>query len=180
MSNIVVLVGSVRKNGNTQLLAEAFARGAALHNQVELVSVADYTIHPCIGCNSCFQREGNTCFMQDDMTAIYEKLLAADTLVIASPIYFYNISAQLKALIDRLHAPIRNRFGIRRMGLILDGEGKDPSVFRSTQIMYQEVVDWFKLETIGQVLVNGVRNPGDVNNQPDKLEEAFRMGEALR
>lgn len=58
MSNIVILVGSMRKNGNTDLLAQAFAKGARKNNSVEIVSVADYKVNPCIGCNSCFARGG--------------------------------------------------------------------------------------------------------------------------
>ena len=57
MSRVVILVGSVRKGGNTELLAGAFAEGARLHNEVEIVSVADYRIHPCTGCNRCFSNE---------------------------------------------------------------------------------------------------------------------------
>lgn len=62
MSKIIVLVGSMRKGGNTDLLAQAFVKGASKKNSVEVISVADYNINPCIGCNSCFTREGNTCF----------------------------------------------------------------------------------------------------------------------
>lgn len=68
MSKIVILVGSMRKGGNTDLLAQSFAEGASKNNIVELVSVADYSINPCIGCNSCFTRENNQCFQNDDMT----------------------------------------------------------------------------------------------------------------
>lgn len=78
MSRIVVLVGSMRKGGNTDLLAQSFADGASKNNIVELVSVADYNINPCVGCNSCFTREGNQCFQNDDMPAIYDKLRNAD------------------------------------------------------------------------------------------------------
>ncbi|MGN0615008.1 flavodoxin family protein [Ruminococcus flavefaciens] len=106
MSNIVIFVGSVRKNGNTARLAQSFAEGAAKNNNVEIVSVADYNVNPCIGCNSCFTREGNQCFQNDDMVQIYEKLRNADIVVIASPVYFYGISAQLKAIVDRLHTPM--------------------------------------------------------------------------
>lgn len=73
MNNIVILVGSMRKGGNTDLLAQAFAEGARENNSVEIVSVADYKVYPCIGCNSCFAREGNKCFQNDDMDEIYEK-----------------------------------------------------------------------------------------------------------
>ena len=110
MSNIVILVGSMRKGGNTDLLAQAFAEGAREKNSVDIVSVVDYKVNPCIGCNSCFMREGNECFQNDDMDGIYEKLKVADMVVVASPVYFYGISAELKAVIDRLHTPMRNEF----------------------------------------------------------------------
>ena len=74
MSKVVVLVGSVRKGGNTDLLAQAFVNGAKESNEVEVISVADYKVNPCIGCNSCFAREENKCFQNDDMTVIYDKL----------------------------------------------------------------------------------------------------------
>ena len=107
--NILILSGSPRKGGNTELLAEAFAKGAAAHHHVEIVSVRDYTVNPCLGCNACANErhesslshgrvqpsvaEGNTCFktngicaQKDDMTIIYEKMSQADMLVIASPV----------------------------------------------------------------------------------------------
>lgn len=82
MSRIIVLVGSMRKNGNTEMLANAFCEGARENNEVEIISVADYTVNPCIGCNSCFEREENACFQQDDMSQIYDKLSQADVIVV--------------------------------------------------------------------------------------------------
>ena len=70
MGDIVVLTGSERKKGNTDLLVKAFAEGARKKHQVEIISVADHQIHPCIGCNSCFTREGHACFQKDDMSLI--------------------------------------------------------------------------------------------------------------
>ena len=75
MGRIVVLAGSVRKGGNTDLLAQAFAEGAGKHHEVEIISVADHEVHPCIGCNSCFTREGHRCFREDDMQQIYDRLI---------------------------------------------------------------------------------------------------------
>ena len=112
MSNIIILAGSERKDGNTDMLVDAFKKGAVEKNKVEVISVRSHDITPCIGCNSCFTRPGNECFQKDDMQIVYEKLKTADVLVIASPVYFYGISAQLKAIIDRLHTPMRNEFPI--------------------------------------------------------------------
>ena len=140
MSNIVILVGSMRKNGNTDLLAQAFAEGARENNFVEIVSVADYKVNPCIGCNSCFIKEGNKCFQNDDMDGIYEKLKVADMVVVASPVYFYGISAELKAVIDRLHTPMRNEFSIKKLALLLVGAAELPELFDAIKLQYQLVL----------------------------------------
>ena len=87
--NILILSGSPRKGGNTDLLVEAFVNGASQKHNVEVVSVHDYKVNPCIGCNACFKSDGNTCAQKDDMPQIYEKAAVADLLVIASPVYFY-------------------------------------------------------------------------------------------
>ena len=175
MSNIVILMGSVRKGGNTDLLVQAFAEGAEKNNTVEIVSVADSKVNPCIGCNTCFEREGNRCFQEDDMQEIYEKLKAADVLVIASPVYFYGISAQLKALIDRLHTPMRSDFKINKLALILVGAATLPELFDSIKVQYQLVLNYFKLEDAGMVLVRGAKDKGDVKNT-EGLEEAYQLG----
>lgn len=178
MSKIIVLVGSMRKGGNTDLIAQSFAKGAGENNEVEIISVADYKVNPCIGCNSCFTREGNNCFQDDDMKIIYEKLKSADMLVIASPVYFYGISAQLKAIIDRLHTPMRNSFHIKKLALLLVGAASLPELFDSIKMQYQLVLNYFKLEDAGMVLVRGVNNIGDIKNT-DALSEAYNLGKSI-
>lgn len=175
MSNIVILVGSMRKNGNTDLLAQAFAEGARENNIVEIISVADYKVNPCIGCNSCFTREGNKCFQNDDMVGIYEKLKTADMIVVASPVYFYGISAQLKAVIDRLHTPMRNEFSIKKLALLLVGAAELPELFDAIKLQYQLVLNFFHLEDAGMVLVRGVKDKGDVKGNA-ALKEAYNLG----
>ena len=178
MSNIIILVGRMRKNGNTARLAQSFADGAVQNNNVEIVYVADYNVNPCIGCNSCFVREGNKCFQDDDMVKIYEKLRNADIVVIASPVYFYGISAQLKAIVDRLHIPMRNTFHINKLGLLLVGAVQLPNLFDPILMQYQMVLDFFKLESIGTVLVRGVNDIGDIDGN-SALKEAYDMGVSI-
>ena len=178
MSNIIILVGSMRKNGNTARLAKSFAEGAEKNNNVDIVSVADYNVEPCIGCNSCFTRDGNKCFQIDDMVRIYEKLRNADILVILSPVYFYGISAQLKAIVDRLHTPMRNTFHIKKLGLLLVGAAELPDLFDPILIQYQMVLDFFKLDSIGSVLVRGVKGIGDIENRLE-LQEAYELGASI-
>lgn len=175
MSKIVILVGSMRKGGNTDLLAQAFAEGARRHHDVEILSVADRIVHPCIGCNSCFTRAENRCFQNDDMTAIYEKLKSADLVAAASPVYFYGVSAQLKAVIDRLHTPMRNTFAIKKLALLLVGAAELPELFDSILLQYRLILNFFQLEDAGTVLVRGVKDKGDIRNT-DALQEAYRLG----
>ena len=174
MSKIVILVGSMRKGGNTDLLARRFAEGAAEHNTVEIISVSDYKIAPCIGCNTCFTREGNACF-NHDMDAIYDKLRRADILVIASPVYFYGISAELKAIIDRLHTPMRNTFAVRQLALLLVGAAELPNLFDPILMQYQMIIDFFHLEDCGKVLVRGVKDKGDILGRPE-MDAAYQLG----
>ncbi len=179
MSNIVILVGSMRKGGNTDLLAQAFAEGAHENNSVEIVSVADYKVNPCIGCNSCFTREGNKCFQHDDMDGIYEKLKVADIVVVASPVYFYGISAELKAVIDRLHTPMRNEFSIKKLALLLVGAAELPELFDAIKLQYQLVLNFFHLEDVGMVFVRGVKDKGDIKGNV-ALKEAYALGLSIK
>ena len=173
--NILVLSGSPRKGGNTELLAEAFAKGATEgQHHVEIVSVRDYKVNPCLGCNACFNTDG-VCAQKDDMAAIYEKMIQADMLVIASPVYFYGISSQLKAVIDRFHNPIRDTFHIKKMALLLVGAASLPELFDAILTEYNLCLNFFNIEDAGKVLVRGVKEKGDINNT-DALNEAYRLG----
>lgn len=174
--NILILIGSPRQEGNTQLLAEAFARGAETHHHVTTLSVRDLNVGPCTGCNACFASEGNACFQNDDMARVYAQMAQADVLVIASPVYFYGISAQLKAVIDRLHNPLRNTFHIKKMALLLVGGASLPELFDSITAQYELALRFFNLEDGGRVLVRGVRECGDIRQTP-ALEEAYTLGE---
>ena len=179
--NILILSGSPRKGGNTELLAEAFAKGAAAHHHVEIVSVRDYKVNPCLGCNACFKTDG-ICSQKDDMSFIYEKMMVstnhlsqADMLVIASPVYFYGISAQLKAVIDRFHNPIRDSFHIKKMALLLVGAASLPELFDAILTEYNLCLKFFNIEDAGKVLVRGVKDKCDIKNT-NALNEAYILG----
>ena len=174
MSRILVLIGSVRRGGNTEHLVRAFSEEARKGHEVEVISVADYPIHPCIGCNSCYTSEGHRCILNDGMQHVYEKLKQADVLVVASPVYFYGISAQLKALVDRCHTPMRNEFHIRRLGLILVGAAELPDLFDPIILQYRMILRFFHLEDAGIVLVRGAREKGDVLGT-DGMEQAKQL-----
>ena len=176
--NILILSGSPRKDGNTDLLVEAFVKGASHNHNVEVVSVHDYKVNPCIGCNACFKSEGNICAQKDDMPQIYEKAAVADMLVIASPVYFYGLSAQLKSVIDRFHNPVRDSFNIKKMALLLVGAATLPELFDSIIAEYQLCLKLFKLEDAGKVLVRGCKDKGDIIRS-GYLNEALKLGATI-
>ena len=107
--------------------------------------------------------------------AAYEKMSHADLLVIASPVYFYGVSAQLKAVIDRFHNPIRDTFHIKKMALLLVGAASLPELFDAILTEYNLCLKFFNIEDAGKVLVRGVKEKGDINNT-DALNEAYILG----
>lgn len=178
MNKIIVLVGSERKNGNTERLVQAFCKGASQNNDIEIISVREYKVKACVGCNTCFDRPEHDCFQDDDMRIIYEKIAGADILVIASPVYFYGISSQLKAIVDRLHTPKRDSFKLKKMALLLVAASTLPEVFDAIKLQYQMVLNFFKIKNAGMVLVRGVKNTGDIENT-EALDEAFLLGASI-
>ena len=176
--NILILSGSPRKGGNTDLLVEAFVKGASQKHHVEVVSVRDYKVNPCMGCNACFRNESYPCAQKDDMPLSYEKMAVADMLVIASPVYFYGLSAQLKAVIDRCHNPIRDTFRIKKTAILLVGAASLPELFDSILIQYQLCLKFFRLEDIGHILVRGVKDKGDIE-KTEALNKAYKLGKNI-
>ena len=177
--NILILSGSPRKGGNTELLVEAFVKGASQKHHVEVVSVHDYKVNPCMGCNACFKSESNACIQKDDMSLIYDKMAVADMLVIASPVYFYGLSAQLKAIIDRFHNPIRDTYHIKKTALLLVGAASLPELFDGILAQYRLCLNFFKLEDAGRVLVRGVKDKGDIQNT-EAIQKANELGLNIR
>lgn len=178
MSRIVVLSGSPRKGGNTELLVNSFVEGAMVHNDVEVISIREYKVNPCIGCNACRKNSEHKCFQSDDMGRVFEKLSDADILVIASPVYFYGVSAQLKALIDRFHSPERNSLKIKGFAMLLVGADTIPKLFDSIIMQYRLTLEYFKLKDYGMVLVGGVEEKAAIVGN-EKLTEAYSLGLGL-
>lgn len=101
MKNVLILSGSPRKGGNSDILCDEFARGAMdSDNRVEKIHVSDKKIGYCRACYYC-RDNGGACVLKDDMAEVLQKMIDADVIVLASPVYFYSIDAQLKAVIDR-------------------------------------------------------------------------------
>ena len=108
---ILGIVCSPRKEGNTEILVREALKGASeVGGETELITVADKNIAPCDGCDAC--QENGICKLKDDMQAIYQQLELADGVIFGTPVYFINVSAQAKAVMDRTYALLRSR-GLR-------------------------------------------------------------------
>lgn len=98
---VLAIVSSPRKNGNTELLVDEFVKGAReAGHETEKICLREKKIAPCLACEACL-RNGGTCVQKDDMAEILPKLIDADVIVLSTPVYYYSICAQLKAMIDR-------------------------------------------------------------------------------
>ncbi len=178
MSKIAVLIGSPRKGGNTDVLARSFIDGAKINHDIEVISVADIKVNSCTGCNFCYTSENHRCMQKDGMQEIYDKLTDADIIVIATPVYFYGVSSQLKCIIDRLHNPIRNNFKVKKLVLLSVAADTIPTVFDSVKTMYSSVLKYFSLEDGGIITAFGVERKGAINDNI-VLKEAFELGERI-
>ena len=180
--HLVIVNGSPRKQGNCAVLVERAAAGAqASGAQVEIFRLADLNIHPCDACDSC--RETGICVLQDDMQALYGPLRRADAILIASPIYWFSISAQTKLFIDRCYAlqgTAGNILGSKRFGVMLVYGDVDPYTSGAINAirMFQDMLRYLEAELVG--LVYGSANaPGEIRNRPEVLEEAYQLGRQL-
>jgi multimeric flavodoxin WrbA len=146
---------------------------------VDLIPVASFRVGGCTGCNACFYSPDHQCVQQDDMTSqLYRRLEQADILVIATPLYFYGPSAQLKLVIDRLHNPIRDSFWVKKLALVSVAGNTDPAIFHPLVEMYHTTRNYFRLEDGGVLTVPGVRNRDHLIGHP-ALAEAYDLGKRL-
>lgn len=177
--SILVLVGSPRENGNTEKLADAFIEGALKNgNDVTKINVGKLDIKGCKGCKYCFTHEG-TCAIRDDMDLIYPLLKKVDMLVLATPIYFFSMTAQLKAVIDRLNATYKYPMHIKKSALLAVGAAGD-YVFEPLISEFKLIITKYqKWEDAGIITVSGVDEKDDIL-KTGFLEKAKVLGESIK
>ncbi len=172
---VLILAGSPRKNGNSATLCRAFAKGAEESgHEVELIYLRDKNIGYCQACYYCKSHDGS-CSIKDDMAEILDKMNAADVLVMASPVYFYSIDAQMKALIDRTVArwlTIKNKEFYYIMTAAEDTE----TVMDCTLECFRGLAKCLQGSVERGVLYGkGVYGPGEIKSSP-VVQEACDMG----
>lgn len=174
---VLIISSSPRKNGNSQCLCEAFAKGATeAGHHVDLVRLAEKKIGCCLACDACM-RNGGTCIQKDDMQQLLALYQEADVLVLATPIYFYGISAQMKTFIDRTY-PIWQNFGKKDVYYIISAGLDQKIIERSLGDLDGFVAHLDASEIKGRLYATDVMEAGLVLGKPI-MEEAYHMGRAL-
>lgn len=184
----LIILGSPRKNGNSETLAQSMASGILQvpDTSVEFIRLNDLRITPCQGCGGC--NKTSICVIEDDMTALYEKVDLCDHLILVSPIYFYALSAQCKAFVDRFQARwarkyllgIRFRTDEQRQGTLLaTAATAGKKVFDGALLTAQIFFDALDLECGESLLVRGVDQRGALHKQPQILEQAVALGRKI-
>lgn len=180
---ILILNGSPRLKGNTATLCESFTKGAeSAGHSVTKFDLQKMNIKGCLGCMKGGKDPASPCVQKDDMEKIYPAYREADIVVLASPLYYWSISGQLKTAFDRLFAvaecnpdyanPIKNCV------LIMAAEGDTPENWKPALDYYEALTGFLQWNDLGRVLAGGVLAAGAVAGKPI-VEEAFKFGASL-
>ena len=184
---VLGIMGSPRRQSNTETLLDKALEGAREAGaEVEKVLVSKLKISPCLEIYAC-RKDGN-CAIKDDMQALYEKLLEADHVIFASPMFFYGVTSQAKAVIDRCQAlwVRRHVLGMgkedkrERRGMFISvGATRGAKLFDGAVLTVKYFFDAIGVKYSGDLLVRGIDNKGQIREHPAALEDAFRLGQQL-
>ncbi len=174
---VLILSGSPRKDGNSDILCNEFMKGALESgNEVEKVFIAEKKIAPCLACYAC--RKNGVCAIKDDMAEIMQKLINADVVVMASPVYFYSISAQLKALIDRTvcrWTEVKDK----EFYYIMTAADSDRHSMDTTLACFRGYADCVEgAKEMGVIYGTGVYEKGEILNK-SAMKEAYLAGKGV-
>ena len=181
---LVVLLGSPRKNGNSETVAKAVVAPIEQSGgSVEYIRLNDFSLRPCQGCGGC-DKSGN-CIIDDDMKDIYTTVDGADRLLLVSPVYFYGLSAQCKIFGDRMQARWARRYLLKdryrqeegRKGyLISSAATKGPKIFDCSILTTRYIFDAMDVEYGGEFLIKGVDKRKAVLEHPEEMQRAETFG----
>lgn len=163
--NIMVVTGSPRKGGNTEIMADVFAESArTTGHTVTVKNLSQLKVAPCIACKYCFSHNGE-CVQKDDMNGILKELDQTDLLVLASPIYWFDVSAQTKCFIDRMYALGKRGFHIQSIAMLLNS-GAD-NVYAAAEAQLKAISTYLKWEIKGIIKAPNMTEKGSVQNSPE-------------
>ncbi|MBR5982430.1 MAG: flavodoxin family protein [Bacteroidales bacterium] len=177
MKKVLIICGSPRKDGNSDILAQQFAKGAEeAGHSVETIYIRDLKLGYCIGCMSCIKT--GKCFQQDDANSIHPKMLEADVICFSSPVYYYSVSAQLKTFIDRMN-PLYGRMKDKDFYyMITAAENDNAQIGRAFDAM-EGFADCFdNIRRCGRVYGGGASDKGAIR-ETSAFDEAYKMGKNI-
>ncbi len=182
MKKILGIVGSPRCNGNTHLLVSRVMEGARESGaETETILLGDLHIRECDGCHACWRN--HPCSKDDDMNALYSKIMESDHIVFGTPVYWYGPTALMKALVDRFvyFCCPGNRGGIagKTASLAIPLEETDPETWTPVTEFFRKSLDYLGIPIIGTIIAPGVGEKGAVRNHPEFLREAHELGMRL-
>ena len=179
---IVILNGSPRKNGNTSALVKAFTEGAeSAGNTVTEFFLDRMNINGCKGCFGGHSSKECPCVQKDDMSKIYPAVKDCEVVILATPLYDWNMSGQIRTAIDRLFALEEGdgnllRGNGRSCALLMAAEGSD---FDDVLLYYDHLMEHLRWENLGHVLAGGNGDVGDIDGKPE-IQEAFELGKSIK
>ena len=180
MSRILVITTSFRAKSNSDILAGQLAAGAkAAGHQVECISLKGKAIGFCRGCLAC--QKTHKCVLNDDAVAIAEKVMNADTLVFVTPIYYYEMSGQMKTLLDRLNPLYSTDYPFRKVYMLSVAAEDEAFVPEKAVNGLQGWVDCFEeAEFAGSLFCGGINDPGEAAGRKEEQHEAYEFGRNLQ
>jgi len=182
MKKILAVIGSPRRGGNTDILVHKITEGATSKTaQVETLWLAKLNIRECDGCLLCWK--GKPCNKHDDMLGLYPKIIESDAIIFGTPVYWYGPTALMKCFIDRFvyfNCP-ENRAKIRgkKAVLAIPLEEENPDTVRPVVEFFEKSLRYLEMNLVGAIIAGGVGAKGDVLKKPDRLNEAYELGERL-
>jgi len=178
MKKIIVISTSLRPGSNSDMLADQFVEGArAAGNDVEKISLAGKNIQFCKGCMACHQLK--RCAIKDDVNDIMAKVLKTDVVVWATPIYYYEMSGQMKTLIDRMNAMYEQDYLFRDVYLLTTAAENEEATPKRAEIGLTGWIDCYPKSRLAATLFcGGVNDPREISGNP-KLQEAFELGKSI-
>lgn len=181
---ICILNGSPRANGNTKELIRRFTNGAeAAGHEVVCFDLQKMDIHGCLGCCKGGKDENSPCVQKDDMERIYPVYRTADVIVLASPMYYWGISGQLKTAFDRLFAVAELTPDYenpkKECVLLMAAEGETESNFAPVRAFYEGLTSHLGWKNAVIVYAGGNMEAGDILGKPSQLEEAEELGRSI-
>lgn len=176
---ILVIEGSPRVGGNTDLLSDEFIKGAKENgNIVEKIYLQKKKINYCVDCEMC-RKNGGKCVQKDDFQEVCDKIIEADVLVIVSPVYYYSVSAQMKTLIDRTYSALEH-ISNKECFFITAGAGDDEKYFKTIIDTYYGFINCFpNMKDAGIVLGIGAQEKGSIKENK-AMKEAYELGKTIK